>query len=134
MSDSASAGTRQPERPTIDPKVRTVLDLMARNLGEPLGLQQLASAVGASPSGLRLLFLRHTGEPPGRHLKRLRLERARFLLCTEHLSIKEIGAAVGCPDESHFVRDFERSYGLSPARYRKLHFGSAFLSDSPNRQ
>jgi len=34
-------------------------------------------------------------------------------------SVKEIMAAVGCSDQSHFVKDFERAYGLSPCRYRQ---------------
>jgi AraC-like DNA-binding protein len=34
------------------------------------------------------------------------------------LSIKEIAAKVGCRDLSHFVRDFQQRFGLSPKRYR----------------
>jgi len=34
------------------------------------------------------------------------------------LSVKQIMKMVGIRDESHFVRDFQRTYGLSPLTYR----------------
>jgi len=46
------------------------------------------------------------------------MERARYLLETSFLSVKEIGYQVGLNDESHFVRDFRKVYGDAPTRYR----------------
>ena len=49
------------------------------------------------------------------------MEKARELLeSDEHsqLGIKEIATHVGFGDLSHFVRDFETRFGLSPKRYR----------------
>ena len=48
------------------------------------------------------------------------MERAKHLLESSFLSIKEIGHLVGLNDESHFVRDFKKAYGLSPKCYRTL--------------
>lgn len=102
-----------------DPRVRAVVDLIQTDLSRDFDVSSLARAVGLSPSGLRLVFKRDIGEAPLRYLRRLRLERARSLLCSSNLSVKEIMVAVGCQDASHFVRDFERAYELSPARYRR---------------
>ena len=41
------------------------------------------------------------------------------------LSIKEIAAGVGCSDLSHFVRAFEKRFGLSPKRYRAARGGES---------
>jgi hypothetical protein len=53
-----------------------------------------------------------------RYLRLLRMERAKDLLESSFLSVKEIGFRVGLTDESHFVRDFKATYGLSPSCYR----------------
>ena len=84
-------------------------------------VDDLGREVGLSRSALADRFTRLIGEPPMRYLNRLRMERARELLesaVQSHLSIKEIAACVGCRDVSHFVRDFEKRFGLSPKRYR----------------
>lgn len=47
------------------------------------------------------------------------MEKARYLLETSFLSVKEITHSVGLNDESHFVRDFKKAYGEPPTRYRK---------------
>ena len=49
------------------------------------------------------------------------MERAKNLLESSFLSVKEIAFQVGLNDESHFVRDFKSTYGFSPALYRS-HF------------
>jgi transcriptional regulator GlxA family with amidase domain len=49
------------------------------------------------------------------------MERARSLLETTFLSLKQIMIEVGLRDKSHFVRDFKITYGLPPARFR-THF------------
>lgn len=56
--------------------------------------------------------------PPIRYLRQLRMERAKHLLESSFLSVKEIAFQVGLNDESHFVRDFKSTYGYSPALYR----------------
>lgn len=56
--------------------------------------------------------------PPIRYLRLLRMERAKNLLESSFLSVKEIAYQVGLNDESHFVRDFKSTYGYSPAHYR----------------
>jgi len=102
----------------MDARVHSVVQMMERDLSRRVQLNELASSIRTSPSGLRLLFRKHVGVPPARYMKRLRLERARLLLSTTQLSVKEVSHAVGCTDVSHFVRDFERAYGLSPTRFR----------------
>ncbi|MCM3873745.1 MAG: helix-turn-helix transcriptional regulator [Pyrinomonadaceae bacterium] len=67
---------------------------------------------------------------PIQYLRSLRMERAKHLLESSFLSIKEIGHLVGLNDESHFVRDFKKAYGLSPKCYRTL-FNSG-QSNEPN--
>jgi AraC-like DNA-binding protein len=56
------------------------------------------------------------------YLKDCRMKKAQGLLEATTLSVKEIARRVGVNDDSHFVRDFEKVFGLTPARYRALFF------------
>jgi AraC-like DNA-binding protein len=103
----------------MDYRIAKVIALMKEHLhrGWPPG--KLARFVNISPSRLHQLFKDETGTPPFRYLHLLRMERARELLETSYLSVKEVMVRVGVSDESHFVRAFKKSYGLTPARYRE---------------
>lgn len=70
------------------------------------------------------MFKVETGTSPERHLKSLRMQKAKELLETTFLSVKEIASRVGLRNESHFVRDFKRTYGVTPTQYRARYLGS----------
>lgn len=103
----------------MDYRVRSAIALAEECLQRGWTPARLAEAVNLSPSRLHQLFKRETGMPPARYLRLLRMQSARELLETTHLSVKQVMARVGVTDESHFVRDFKKSYGHTPARYRE---------------
>jgi two-component system, response regulator YesN len=88
-----------------------------------LSLAEIAQSVNLSVWRLCHIFKSDVGMPPIRYLRLLRMERAKDLLESSFLSVKEIAFQVGLNDESHFVRDFKSTYGFSPALYRS-HFMS----------
>jgi AraC-like DNA-binding protein len=81
-------------------------------------LDELSRSVNLSPSRLRHIFRVETGMPWGRFVKNVRIERAKNLLASSYLRVKEVCCKVGMDDESQFVRDFRRNVGMTPARYR----------------
>lgn len=83
-----------------------------------LSLAELAQSVNLSVWRLSHIFKSDVGMPPIRYLRLLRMEKAKHLLESSFLSVKEIAYQVGLNDESHFVRDFKSTYGSSPALYR----------------
>ena len=101
-------------------QVQRLLALMQNNLGQELTLKAMAQYVHVTPEHLCRIFKVQVGCSPAKYLKRLRLQRAKFLLETSCLSVKEIMVIVGVKDESHFVRDFALTYAQTPARYREL--------------
>src|SRR5687767_6931631 len=92
--------------------------MMREDVSGELSLGEFAQSVNLSVWRLCHLFKSDIGMPPMRYLRVLRMERAKDLLESSFLSVKEIGFRVGLTDESHFVRDFKATYGLSPACYR----------------
>ena len=94
---------------------------MSGNLHRHLPVGGMAASVNLSYSRLEHLFKAETGMTPVSYLKKLRIERARELLETTFLTNQQIIIKVGMYDESHFVKDFRKAYGLQPTQYRKRH-------------
>jgi AraC-like DNA-binding protein len=103
----------------MEHRVRQAIALAEETLHKGWSPAKLAASVNLSPSRLHQLFKEETGMPPARYLRQLRMRRAKGLLETTHLSVKQVMAGVGVNDESHFVRDFKKTCGLTPARYRE---------------
>lgn len=91
---------------------------MREDVRGELSLAEFAQSVNLSIWRLCHIFKSDVGMPPIRYLRQLRMERAKDLLESSFLSVKEIAFQVGLTDESHFVRDFKSTYGYSPALYR----------------
>lgn len=103
----------------MDQRIEMVIAIMKHDLRRVLPLTKMARSVNLSPTRLCHLFKAETGTPPARYLRKLRMHDAATLLDGTFLSVKEIMARVGFSDESHFVRDFKRIYGMTPTQYRR---------------
>jgi AraC family transcriptional regulator of arabinose operon len=103
----------------VDRRIVWAIEEMQRRLGEDISVSELARMVNLSRSRFAHLFRQQTGSSPARYLRDFRLDRARLLLETTFLSVKEVMAAVGFNDPSHFSRDFHGAFGASPREWRK---------------
>src|ERR1051325_147580 len=102
----------------LDKRVEKIIQMMREDVRGELSLKEFAQSVNLSVWRLSHIFNSDVGMPPIKYLKLLRMERAKGLLESSFLSVKEIAFQVGLNDESHFVRDFKATYGHSPAIYR----------------
>jgi len=105
--------------------------MMRDDVRGELSLSEFAQSVNLSVWRLCHIFKSDVGMPPIRYLRLLRMERAKDLLESSFLSVKEIAFQVGLNDESHFVRDFKATYGFSPALYRS-HFKNKTSAEAHN--
>jgi AraC-like DNA-binding protein len=115
----------------VDKRVEKILQMMREDVRGELSLAELAQSVNLSVWRLCHIFKSDVGMPPIRYLRLLRMERAKHLLESSFLSVKEIAFQVGLNDESHFVRDFKSTYGFSPALYR-THFKNNSATEEHN--
>ena len=115
----------------MDQRVEKIIQMMREDVRGELSLAEFAQSVNLSIWRLSHIFKSDVGMPPIRYLRLLRMERAKNLLESSFLSVKEIAFQVGLNDESHFVRDFKSTYGFSPALYRS-HFKNKSLTEEHN--
>jgi transcriptional regulator GlxA family with amidase domain len=96
---------------------------MRRNFAEPLSNSLLARIAGRSVRAFERMFRRQMQATPQQFLRRLRLRLACRELTTSRRSLAALAADHGFCDQSHFVREFRREFGLPPGEYRKRQDG-----------
>jgi AraC family transcriptional regulator of arabinose operon len=104
---------------TTNIRVKKAMALIQRDLCDELSLNQVAQEVNLSPSRLRHLFKAEIGLTPVQYVKSLRMELAKELAATTFLSVKELVSHLGVTDQSHFLRDFKRAFGVTITEYRE---------------
>ncbi|HJU54907.1 MAG TPA: helix-turn-helix transcriptional regulator [Pyrinomonadaceae bacterium] len=109
----------------MDPRVRLVIALMEDDPRSSLSLAGMGRAVNLSASRLRHMFKEEVGMTPTQYMQRLRKERARQMLGTTFMSVKEIIHRVGINDGCRFARDFKRAHGMTPTQYRACAMSAA---------
>jgi AraC family transcriptional regulator, arabinose operon regulatory protein len=118
------ADEHHPESPAasdgrLDPRLRIVIDRIARDLAYPWNVEALADISGWSPSRFAHRFRDALGETPRAFVERLRIDRARGLLTASALSIQAIAAEVGFDDPFHFSNRMKAVTGKSPSAWRE---------------
>lgn len=120
------AAAMEPQEVKATPAAHDLLTRAQRLLQERLDVPGLAAAGVAAELGVSARTL-HRALAAGAtsfalELRRLRLLRAAQLLAQPRLSgvtVAELGRRCGFADASHFVREFQRQFGTTPARWRR---------------
>jgi len=105
----------------MDYRIEAILRSIEHDIGRTRRPSELAGEVCLSVSRFYDLFRQETGTVPARYIRDCRFERAKQLLMTTNLSIKEVANHVGVHDDSHFVRHFQKLYGMSPRTFRRAY-------------
>lgn len=88
-------------------------------LESSLTIQQVAEELGVSYSNFRKLFKEYTGLSPAAYQQDLKLQRAKELLKTTNLSIKEIAYRLNFDSPDYFSAKFKIKTGRKPSEMRK---------------
>lgn len=100
-----------------DPAVRRIRELLHHGFDRDIRLDDLAREAGWSRFRVSRAFAAAYGLPPHAYLTRRRLEVARRLLAAGEAAA-EVAATVGFVDQSHLIRRFKGSYGITPGEYQ----------------
>lgn len=115
----ATRESTQQTRQTLDPRIQSLLQMMAENLKAHYDLETLAASVALSPSRLSHLFKQETGNSLMNVLIALRLDKAARLLEFSNHTIATIAEDVGFSSPFYFSRQFHQRFGQSPSEYRQ---------------
>lgn len=103
----------------VNLKIHKALELINQRFTESLSLEDVAQAVGLTPTYFSSSFGESVGMSFTRYVTQLRMNKAKMLLKDPHLKTYEIADAIGYQDYPHFSRAFKKQTGLSPAEFRK---------------
>ena len=85
---------------------------------EKITVQEIAAGLGSSYSNFRKLFKEFTGISPASYQQDLKLQRAKELLSTTDMSIKEIAYRLNFDSPDYFSSKFKNKIGCKPSEYR----------------
>jgi AraC family transcriptional regulator of arabinose operon len=102
-----------------DRRVVAAMEYLDRHLQQKTSLDEVAAAVGLSPSRLAHLFKAEAGQTPQTYLEQRRMQRATELLQRTGFSVQQIAAVVGFESPFYFSRRFKAATGRSPSYFRE---------------
>ena len=100
------------------PKLSLVIQMMEKNIEEPISPSVLAKDVSMSTRQLERLFRRYLDRSPKRYYMELRLQKARNLLMQTDMSVINVALACGFASPSHFSKCYRTHYDTTPYRER----------------
>lgn len=108
------AGQDEPEQ-----WLRSTLQYMRENYMHEIKLEKLAELADMHPSYYSQLFKSRMQKNPIEYITHLRMNRAKELLLTSDLRIRDVAREVGYRDEFYFSRRFRNHAGYAPTSYSK---------------
>lgn len=107
-------------RTEINEKLKEeVLNYLDENYTDSdLSQTQLADYFQISVYSLSKMFNNQVGMGFAKYVNSKRIERAKELLLTTELTVKDIAGMVGVPDDNYFSRIFRKYTGISPLEFR----------------
>lgn len=104
--------------PPEDRIVREAVQYITANVGGVLDTRGLAQRFGLSERQLNRLFTEHVGMPPGRFVRRTRLEAAARMLGATTVPVAVVARQCGFGTAEALRQAFVQRFGVSPSRYR----------------
>ncbi|WP_316569592.1 response regulator [Neobacillus sp. YIM B06451] len=98
--------------------VQQAIEYIARNLSNPMTVEDIADDIGMSRSHLSTLFKKNLGCSIHSFIEGKRLQLAKQLLKGTNVTIQEVGEQIGILDAKYFSKWFKRCTGLPPSDYR----------------
>jgi AraC family transcriptional regulator len=99
-------------------RINRAIDHIASRLAEPLRLEDVARTALLSPFHFHRVFQALVGETLGDYVKRLRLDRALFMMAhTPRASLTKVALDCGFSSSSDFSRCFKQRFGVPPSAF-----------------
>ena len=104
--------------------VSQCIDYIYDNLHEKISLDDLADVSGVSTSYISKLFHSEVGITIAQYIQKKRVDAAKNLLLFTEYSISDISNYLQFSTESYFISVFRKYCGVTPKKFREVHFRS----------
>ena len=115
-----------PQKKTSDPRLEALKQVMVYirdHYTSKIYLKDLAQIMNMNEQYFCRFFKKALGKSPIAYIKEMRIKEASLLLESTGDSISSIASRCGFTSTGHFVTEFKKTMGLSPAHYRNRHAG-----------
>ena len=110
--------------PDYSHAIQKCCDYIQLSLDRKIRTEDLAALVGYTEYYLTEKFKKETGQSLSSYIRYAKVERAKVLLESSELSIREIAEQLAFNTVNYFIQSFRDTTGYSPAQYRKRFRGS----------
>ena len=118
--ESSKVGERRfAKEPYEIDRFNEAIHYMEKNIENSISREELASLYHMNPVYFSRAFKRFHGMTPMKMLHKLRILHAKRMMEDPENTMEKIAQKSGFYDASHFNRNFQKAFGLSPRDYRK---------------
>jgi LacI family transcriptional regulator len=103
-----------------DPHLARAMMFISQHFANGISVEDVVAAGGLSRSGMEKKFRAKLRFSIGSAIRRFQLERARELILTTNLPLKEIASNLSYPSVQHMTTIVRRALGHPPARLRQM--------------
>ncbi|MCR5218291.1 helix-turn-helix domain-containing protein [Treponema sp.] len=112
----------QKTRKVYSKPISLCIDYIYDNLHSRISLNELAQVSSLSPSYLSKLFHNEVGTTIAQYITTKKIEAAKNLLIYTENTPVDISNYLSFSSESHFISVFKKITGLTPKKFRNIHF------------
>ena len=123
MTDRVAEKLRKPR---VSGYIEQSRDYVRKHYREKIYLEEVAEALGISPTYLSRLFKRETGQCLQDFINEERVKRAANLLRYSEMVLTEIAQYVNFPNQSYFGKIFKKYTNMTPRAYRDFYKPAEF--------
>ncbi len=105
--------------PAYSHAVQKCCDYIEQNLNKKIKTADLAALVGYTEYYLTEKFRKETGLTVSSYIRCVRVERAKLLLETTDMTVKEIAESLAFTTPNYFIQCFRETAGYTPVKYRE---------------
>ncbi len=107
------------ENPDYSNEIRKCCDYIRLSVERKIRTADLASLAGYTEYYLSEKFKKETGVSLNTYIRNVKTERAKVLLETTDLSIREIAWRLAFNTPNYFIQSFRETVGMTPVQYRR---------------